>query len=130
VWYSLKHMIWKSIEYPFLATVLSKSELDRIVSPILCTGLTRSGIMRNISRDMDCAKECHQGLGMIHLFVTQGLRKLSAWFVCSSTLTTSLITCSWESCTIQCGLGENFLCQPYKLIGAMIDRCWISTLCF
>jgi hypothetical protein len=124
----VKHMIWKSIEYPLLATLLSKSELDRIISPILCTGLPRSGIMRNISRDLVFAKECHQGLGIIHPFVTQGLRKLSAWFDCSSTLTTSLITCAWESCTTQCGLGKNFLCEPYKPIGAMIDRCWISTL--
>jgi Reverse transcriptase (RNA-dependent DNA polymerase) len=128
VWYSLNTMIWKTIEYPLLATSMTKEQINLVVKPILEVGLPRSGICRNMARAIVFSEVTHQGLGMKHPYLTQGLRKLNAVFDEASSMTNDLIEHAWESCQVVCGLGENFLIEPFHPIGAMLERCWMTTL--
>jgi hypothetical protein len=75
-WYSINLCIMKSIEYPLLATTMSKCNIDFILAPILSAGLPKMGVCRNISRKLVFSTFKYQGLGLVHPFILQGLRKL------------------------------------------------------
>jgi hypothetical protein len=80
VWYSLQHLVMKTIEYPLIAKTMTKTQLDRVVIPFLQIGLPRSGICRTISRSLVFSSIKYQGFGICHTFVTQGARKLLQLF--------------------------------------------------
>lgn len=69
-------MIMKTMEYPLLATTISESELEGIMSILLQVGLSKSGICRNISRKAVYSSTKYFGFGIKHLYVTQGILKL------------------------------------------------------
>jgi Reverse transcriptase (RNA-dependent DNA polymerase) len=75
-WYALSTTIMKSLEYPLLATTLTRNQLDSIMRPILRIGLPRSGICQKISRKVAFSSLDFQGLGLVHPYFTQGVRKL------------------------------------------------------
>jgi hypothetical protein len=120
----------KSIEYPLLATTMTKNQLDIIMRPILMSGLPRAGICRNMARIAIFASTKYQGLGLRHPHITQGLRKLILFgMVSEATYTLSLIQISWNHCKWECGLGINFLSAPFtKKARSLITPGWITSL--
>jgi hypothetical protein len=92
-------MIRKTIEYPLLSTTMTKKELDQVVAPILKIGLPRSGICRTISRKLVYSTTKYQGFGLIHPFITQGIKKLLQLFDYSSPLSAGLISVAHHSNT-------------------------------
>lgn len=76
VWYSLKTMIMKTLEYPLLATIMTERDLDNIMSILLKVRLSKSGICRTISRKLVYSSKKYFGFGIRHLFATQGISKL------------------------------------------------------
>jgi hypothetical protein len=122
VWYSLQHMIMKTIEYPLIATTMTKTQLDRVVIPILQIGLPRSGICRTISRSLVFSSTKYQGIGICHPFVTQGARKLLQLFSFESKFTQELVSIAYNTTMIESGLGLHFLDQPYEPVRKTVDR--------
>jgi hypothetical protein len=118
----------KTIEYPLLATTLTKKQLDRIMSPILQVGLPRSGICRTVSWSLVFSSIKYQGFGLIHPFVTQGVRKLLQLFNSASIFNQQLVSTAYNTTMIESGLGPHFLEQPYKPMRTSVERTWISTL--
>jgi Reverse transcriptase (RNA-dependent DNA polymerase) len=51
-WYAINVSIMKSVEYPLLATTMTKKQLDYVVSPILKAGLPKAGVCRTIAREL------------------------------------------------------------------------------
>jgi hypothetical protein len=75
-WYSLAASIMKTIEYPLLATSMSKQDITFIMAPILLSALPRAKICRYLSRDVIYTLPMHHGMGLQNPFYTQGIRKL------------------------------------------------------
>jgi hypothetical protein len=121
-------MIWKTIEYPLLATAMTKHQIDLIISPVLQIGLPRSGRCRNMARALFFSEIDYQGLGMKHPYVTQGLRKLLALADKSPSMTSEVLQSAWGTCMLLCGLGEYYLLEPFHPIGPTLERCWMTTL--
>jgi hypothetical protein len=128
VWYSLNHVIMKTIEYPLLSKTMTKKELDQVVAPILQIGLPRSGICRTISRELVYSSTKYQGLGLIHPFITQGIKKLLQLFDSSSPLSAGLISVAYHTTMIEAMLGSKFWEYPYEIMRNIVGRTWISTL--
>jgi hypothetical protein len=49
-WYVLNHTINRTIEYPMMATYLTKVECEKIMRPFLNSGLSASGVVRTMPR--------------------------------------------------------------------------------
>lgn len=128
-WYLLNSVVMKTIEYPLLSTTLSRSQLDEVMVPILKVGLTRSGICRNMNREIVYSKNKYFGLGIRHPYVTQGLRKLMMFLNGEHTpISDHLLKTAWEVTSFESGYGNQFLQLSDKNVGKCITRTWMSTL--
>ena len=125
VWYSLTASIMKTIEYPLLATSMSREQFQFIMAPILVTALPRAGICRYMNRDVIYSLPIHQGMGIPDPFVTQGLRKLFELLheQCNANPSLPFLSSALNSLATFTGLGENFLLYPptRQMLG-MIDN--------
>lgn len=129
VWYSLRTMIMKSLEYPLLATTITERELEQIMSNLLKVGLSKSGICRNISRKIVYSSKKYFGLNIRHLYVTQGVNKLKLLLQPQDNLTRHLIDTAWEYCRIESGLGPNFMSYTIDdTIKFYMARSWIFSI--
>lgn len=129
VWYSLRTMIMKSLEYPLLATTLTEQELEQVMSTLLKVGLSKSGICRTISRKIVYSSKKYFGFDIRHLYVTQGITKLKLLIQPQDHLTRHLIDTAWEYCRIESGLGSNFM--AYEVddnIKFYMSRTWIFSI--
>lgn len=122
-------MVLKSLEYPLLATTMTKTELGQIMSTILKIGLSRSGICRNISRDAVFSINKYFGFDINHLFVTRGIRKLKMFLSPQGTTTAHLITTSLHYYQKEVGLGEEaFTHECGKEAIRYVTSGWITSL--
>jgi hypothetical protein len=94
-WVALQTTIMKTIEYVLPATNMSKQQIDYIMQPVLQMGLSKSGICRNIARDVVYAPNKYLGFGIQHPYFLQGIRKIESIFNTSQPFTQQLIDASW-----------------------------------
>jgi Reverse transcriptase (RNA-dependent DNA polymerase) len=129
VWYSLRTMIMKSLEYPLLSTTMKEQDLERVMSIILKVGLSKSGICRTISRKLVYSSKKYFGFGIRHLYVTQGIGKLKLLLQPQDSLTRHLINTAWEYCRIESGLGPNFMTYHVDdYLSFYMTRSWIFSI--
>lgn len=114
VWYALTACIMRTINYPLMATTMTKAEIHKFISPLLQVALPKSGYYRKISHDLVFSSTKFRGLGLTHPWVTQGLEKLIQLIAVNEETTTNLLMReSFNYCRKECGLGPNFLSTPY-----------------
>jgi hypothetical protein len=77
-WYALTHTINRTVEYPVMTTYLSKAQCEKIMRPFLNSGLSVSWAVRSIPRAVVWGPLRYQGLGIRHLYTTQGVEHLLA----------------------------------------------------
>jgi hypothetical protein len=61
-----------------MASYLTKVECEKIIRPFLNAGLSASGVVRTMPRTVVWGPVCYQGLGIRHLYTTQGIGHLLA----------------------------------------------------
>jgi hypothetical protein len=98
-WYALNHTINRTIEYPMMATYLSKAQCETIMRPFLNAGLSASGVVRSMPRAIVWGPLRYQGLDIKHLYTTQGVEHLLTLLrhATRPTLTGQLLRTSMES---------------------------------
>ena len=131
VWYSFTASIMKTIEYPLLATSMSRSQFQFIMAPILVSALPRAGICRYMNRDVVYGSIKYQDLGIPNPFVTQGIKKLFEVLnePCPANPTSQYLTAALHTFETFSGLGPNFFCiQPNKKMLTIIDNSIIRSL--
>jgi hypothetical protein len=77
-WYALNHTIMKAVECRMMATYLSKVQCEKIMRPFLNAGLSASGVVCSMPRAIVWGPTRYQGLGICHLWTTQGVEHLLA----------------------------------------------------
>jgi hypothetical protein len=127
-WVALQSTIFKTIEYALPAMCLTKKQVDFILAPAMDVGLSKSGICRKLARAVVFAPLKYLGLGVKHQFVTQGVRKLEAFFDHGQPFTMQLIETAWYRTMIQSGLGADFLEENSFLFRACLPNGWITSL--
>ena len=75
-WFSLQYCIMKSLEYPLMATSLSKEQCDKIMRPIRTAVLPALGINRHLTKTIAHGPQRYQGIGIPDLWTIQGILKL------------------------------------------------------
>jgi hypothetical protein len=71
-----KFCIMKSLEYPLMATSLSKARCNRIMKPIQAAGLLALGINCHLTLEVLFGPKQYQGVGIPGLWMIQGIPKL------------------------------------------------------
>jgi hypothetical protein len=61
-----------------MATYLAKVECENIMRPFLNAGLSASGVVRTMPRAVVWGPVRYQGLGIRHIYTTQGIEHLLA----------------------------------------------------
>jgi len=110
-WINFSCVLMKRLEYPLMATTLSRADCDAIIKPALKVALPAIGLNRHFPRQMVYGHNDHHGLGVPHLYDTQGYRHLLAMMQFGSSLGTTgtLLQHSYEALQLELGLpGEIF----------------------
>jgi hypothetical protein len=127
-WYTLNHTINKTVEYPMMATYLSKAQCKTIMRPFLNAGLSASGVVRTIPRAIVWGPLRYQGLEIRHLFTTQGVEHLIA-IMCHArhpSSTGKLLRVTMEEMQMETGLSRSFFSYSYQVYGCLATRSWIA----
>jgi hypothetical protein len=127
-WYALTHTINRTVEYPMMATSLTKAQCETVMRPFLNAGLSASGVVRSIPRAVAWGPLRYQGLDIRHLYTTQGVEHLLAILRHGTrqTLTGQLIRTSMEELQLETGLSKSFLSYSYSEYGILATRSWIA----
>jgi hypothetical protein len=111
-----------------MATYLSKAQCETIMKPFLTAGLSVSGVVRTIPRAIVWGPLRYQGLGIRHLFTTQGVEHLIAILRHAShpSLTGKLLRVTMEEMQMETGLSRSFFSYSYQVYGCLATRSWIA----
>jgi hypothetical protein len=129
-WYSLQFCLMKSLEYPLMATSLSKTQCNDIMKPIRAAVLPALGINRHLSLVVAHAPQLYQGVGIPDLWTVQGILKL--WIAIqhgdAPTITGNQLRASMELHTMEIGLPGHLLSQKYDVFSHLATTSWLKHL--
>jgi hypothetical protein len=129
-WFSLQFCVMKSLEYPLMATSLSKEQCARIMKPIRAAALPAMGINRHLTLAVVHGPQQYQGVGVPDLWTVQGILKL--WLAIqhgdAKTITGHQLRASMELHTLEIGLPGHLLQQNYKIYGQLATSSWLKHL--
>jgi hypothetical protein len=130
VWFAITATIMKTLEYPMIATTLSKADWDHIMSPILTQGLPKANIERHFPRAVLYGPIELQGFGVMHPWHHQELLHLITLIdqLISNSLTGQLLTVSLEQMILEVGLPGCVFDYPYEPFQELITGSWIQTI--
>jgi hypothetical protein len=84
-WYALNFTILKTLEYPMVATTMTKPEWDKIMSPLMAEALLASGMTKKYPFVVAYGPLKYQGLGIVHPFYWQEIQHINA-ILCESSM--------------------------------------------
>jgi hypothetical protein len=130
-WFSLQFCVMKSLEYPLMATSLSKKQCNYIMKPIRAAALAALGINRHLTRTAVHGPQQYQGVGVPDLWTVQGILKL--WLATqhgdAPTITGNQLRASMELHTMEIGLPGHLLQQQnYQIYGQLATTSWLKHL--
>jgi hypothetical protein len=129
-WFSLQFCVMKSLEYPLMATSLSKAQCDKIMQPIRAAALPSLGINRHLPLEVVHGPQLFQGVGIPNLWTVQGILKL--WLALqhgdAPTITGHQLRASMELHTLELGLPGQLLKQDYQRFGHLATISWLKHL--
>jgi hypothetical protein len=90
-------------------------QCEKIMRPFLNAGLSASGVVRSMPRAIVWGPTRYQGLGIRHLWTTQGVEHLLAILrhATRPTLTGQLIRTSMDDMQLEIGVSASFLKYSY-----------------
>jgi hypothetical protein len=129
-WFSLQFCVMKSLEYPLMATSLSKEQCNKIMKPIRAAALPAMGINRKLTLDVVHGPQRYQGVGIPDLWTVQGILKL--WLALqhgdAPTITGHQLRASMELHTLEIGLPGDLLQQEFTTFGQLSTITWLKHL--
>jgi hypothetical protein len=128
-WYSLNSTVMRTVEYPLMATTLTKKELDTIMAPVIKYGLRSSSIQRNMPKALVYSPIDMQGLNIHHPFYTKLSQHLLATLRDGTRKTISghLLRSGMEQLTLELGTGTSFWQLPPDPWAAIMTPCWLKS---
>jgi hypothetical protein len=129
-WYALNFTIMKSLEYPMMATTMSKQEWNFILRPILLSGLPKCGVARTFPREVVHGPLEFQGLNVYHPHTLQGIVHIQTCLQqgVRQSITGDLLRASIEQLKLELGLQGYPLRQDFKKYGMLATNCWLKTV--
>lgn len=127
-WTALNMTIMKSLEYCLPATTLSATQLDKIYSPAITRGLSASGVVRSLAREVCFGLQKYHGLGLRNPLHTQGIEhiKLLLNHGHRQTILGHLIRSCIELTKLEIGTGTDLFSNNYSSSGFLSTYSWIQ----
>ena len=127
-WYCLNSTIMKTIEYPLMATTISKRDMDEIMKPILATALPISGVQQRIPKKLLYGTLRSQGLNIQDPYTTQLIEHLLSILRHCHRYTPSSELHAENMELVQCHVGSKtpFWELPYPLYGCLAPEGWMQ----
>jgi len=127
-WVNLNCVLLKKLEYPLMATTLSRQECDQIMRPVLKVTLPAIGLNHHFPWKMVYGHNDHHGLALLHLYDTQGFRHLMAvlQFGDMPSTTGQLLQHSYEALQLELGLPGEILQYPFAAWKDMVTPTWLT----
>jgi hypothetical protein len=120
----------KTLEYPLMATSLSKEQCETIMKPIWAAALPALGINHHLSLNVVHGPIRYQGVGIPDLWTVQGIVKL--WLaLChgdARTITGNQLRALMELHTLEIGLPGQLLQQDFLIYGQLATISWLKHL--
>ena len=127
-WYAMNHTIMRTMEFPLMATTLTRQECKALMTPILLGGLPPSGVQRHMPRALVHGSNAVQGMSVPHLHATQTIQHLQA--ICRhgtrSTATGVLLRNTMQGLQLELGSGTPFWDLPHPVWKPLATYSWIS----
>ena len=127
-WYCLNSTIYKTIEYPLMATTLSRAQVYEIMNPLLRVILNRIGVQKNLPRKLVYGTLKSRGLGLYDIFWLQLCLHLTAVIKHHhrDTPTGNLLEANMDLVQFYVGSDQNFWDLPYEMYGMLAPEGWIK----
>jgi hypothetical protein len=118
----------KTLEYPLMATTLTRTQCNKIMSPVLTGALPKCGVQSNMPRSLVTGSLAVQGLNIPHLHTTQVIRHLQAILRhgCCNTQLGLKMRAVMEGHTLELGSGTPFWDLPYSKWHFLATPTWMS----
>ena len=120
----------KTLEYPLMATSLSRDQCDSIMKPILDAALPALGINQHLTRKVVYGPQKYQGVGIQELWTLQGIVKL--WITLAHRDAYTITGCSlWAVLalhTLKLGLPGSMLEKNFKKFSHLATPSWLKHL--
>ena len=128
-WMSMLTTIIKSIQYCLPATTLTEKQCAKIMSPMLLTGLSCSGVVRTLPRVLVYSPKQYQGLGLPCLYTTQHvdhIERIMKFCFSKTNITGQLIRQSIEATKLEIGCSGPLLARSFADFGCLATKTWIT----
>jgi hypothetical protein len=129
VWESMHTTIMKSIQYPLPATTLSEAQCRSIMAPLLAQGLSGTGVVRTLKRDVVYGPLKYQGLGVscLNTFqMTEHIVQILKYCNATEHLTGQLIRHKLEATKLEVGCDGPLLVKAYAVYKDLVTETWLT----
>ena len=129
VWQSMTTGLFRKILWVLVCTTFTEDECDKLLQPLLWTGLCKSNIVRTLKRAVVHGPRAFCGLALPHFYMEQGIYKVQR--ICKYTgsygyITGSLMRDSLENLTLELGLPGHPMSHDFDLWQGLTTDCWIK----
>ena len=116
--------------WPLVGTTFTLKECEDLMKPLLWDGLSKSGIVRTLKREVVHGPKGYCALGLPHFYVEQGIYKIQR--ICKYTgskeyLTGSLMRNTLENLTVELGLPGSPFSHDYQQWKSLSTNSWIKS---
>ena len=128
-WYCLNNTILKILEYPLMATTLSRKQCKDLMKPILKAGLQKSQVQCNMPRAIVHGSLAVQGFDLHHLHSTQTIQHLQALMRhgTRTTVTSQLLQATMQGLQLELGFCQHlFGTLDFPSWNFLATHSWIS----
>ena len=127
-WNALNTTIMKTLEYPLVATTLSRKEIKHVLAPALTVGLQTSGFGKSFPRKILYAPTSIQGMGVTNLFHKQFIRHIKdiadqSW---RSTPSEKFIALNLEAFKLEAGIEGHIFEHPKGITWINTTYLWVA----
>jgi hypothetical protein len=129
VWESLNTGIMRTLLWPIICMCFTEAECNQIMKPIYDAGLSRSNIVRSLSRSIVHGPRGLCGLALPKLFIESGIYKIDRLCRFGSSekfITGFLMRETVEYLTLELGLGGNVFDHDYATWSNLATECWVK----
>ena len=127
-WYYFQTTVKKSLEFPLVATTLTKEECRKIESPALKVALQCSGMPSNFPRDILNGPEEYLGLQANRIYITQGLKHIRALMDhgMEESITGKQMRAVMERHKLELGVSTSLFKTNYEIFGGCTTKTWME----
>jgi hypothetical protein len=127
---SMMTTIMKTLEFPLSVTCFTKNQSEALMKPILKAGLSCSGIVNNIPRELVYGTVSRQGLGYRHLYTESGIQHITRLqrFTqdVKNNTTGELLRFNMQELKMMIGLNGTVTSHSYAMLGHLVDISYVQ----